>query len=147
MMKTLPLNKFLLLSALTGLFSLSAVALEVQQSTTIKPVKATIIAAQKADLIVHAVNSDHAKQDSVRVTIKNIGKLTSDSGILGGQNLSQRGSTGEGTIPAIKPGASYSLDLKFSAPIKKGDQVKVTADAKNHIDESNENNNVKTVSY
>lgn len=146
-MKTLQLKKFLLLSAFTGLFSLSAMALEVQQTKTLTPIKANIVAAQKADLIVQSVNSDYAKKDSVRVTIKNIGKLTSASGILGGQNLSQRGSTGEGTIPAIKPGSSYTLDLKLSADIKKGDQIKVIADAKNHIDESNENNNIKTVTY
>jgi len=147
-MNVLSLNRIILLGALSSLFSLSATALEVQQrTTTMTPIKASIVAAPKADLIVQSVNSNYAKQDSVRVTIKNIGKLTSASGILGGQNLSQRGSTGEGTIPAIKPGASYSLDLKLTAAIKKGDQIKLTADAKDHIDESNENNNVKTVSY
>lgn len=134
-------GKAVVLGLLLGAVATSAGALE------IKNVKAPVRAAPKADLIVYIVGEDYAKADSVRVTIRNIGKVTSESGILFGKNTSQRGSQGEASVSAIKPNGVFNVDLKFTKKLHKGDTLKIIVDSKNHIDESNETNNTKDFVY
>lgn len=134
-------NKTLLAGICLALVSASASALEFQVK---KPARATA----KPDLVVYMVNQNYyAGGDVIRVTIRNNGNATSGSAVLSAQNMQPGGGYGEASIPSVEPGKIKNVDIKLNKPPKKGDRLKFFADAKQHVVESNENNNIKYINY
>lgn len=138
-MKTL--SKKLIAGAFTALCAVSAAAdgLNVQA-----PVRVTL----KPDLVVYYVNPSYLSGGSIiRVTVRNNGSATSDSAVLSGRNRTRRGGLGEASIPSLKPNHAVDLQLKLSQVPQKGDKIWFMADSKQHVTESNENNNAKIHTY
>lgn len=133
-------NKTLLAGLCLALVSASASALEFKVN---KPTRAT----PKPDLVVYFVNQNYyAGGDVIRVTIRNNGTAKSGSAVLSAKNMSANG-YGEASIPSVDPGSIQNVDIKLNRPPKKGDRLKFFADAKQHVAESNENNNIKYINY
>jgi hypothetical protein len=141
--------KALLSTSLLALTLSSAQALEVQKPVQIKKlnIQKPARAVPKADLIVYLVDEDYGQQHLMRVTIRNNGNAKSGSAILRANDMSQPGLKAEGSIPSIQPNGVRNIDLKFSQLPKKGDRIRIIADAGNHVNESNEKNNIKFINY
>ena len=137
----------------TALLTLMAGSVSALELAPLKPARAPLDikkpqrATPKADLIVYLVDEDYGQLHLMRVTIRNNGKVKSDSAILSGMDMNQPAIKAQGSIPSIKPNGVYNVDLKFPTLPNKGDRIKLVADSGNHVDESNENNNVKFINY
>jgi len=140
-MKLQTRNKTLLAGICLAMLSASAGALELKVK---KPARATA----KPDLIVYFVNQNYyAGGDVIRVTIRNNGTAKSGSAVLTAQNMAPGGGYGEASIPSVDPGSIKNVDIKLNKPPREGDRLKFFADAKQHVVESNENNNIKYINY
>jgi len=138
-MKSLRLGTKIITGILGSMIALSAVAVERAPVST-KPVRAAI----KPDLIVYYVNSYYESENEIKVTVRNNGNAKSESSVL---VVDIGGKTAEASVPALDPNHASERVVKFTKPLKKGTTMKVIADAKKHVDESNENNNTKSHTY
>lgn len=102
----------------------------------------------KPDLVIGAVGSSLDASDEYHVSaiVRNIGPVKSDSAIFEVKDMAN-GLSAYASIPSINPNSSKEIIVKFPRPIKKGDQLHFIADAKNHVNESNESNNTKDAPY
>ena len=115
-----------------------------QATTPTKPKRKSI----KPDLVIYAVGSSLDATDNyhVKTVIRNNGASKSGSAILDVRNMAN-GQHASASIPALNPGSTVQLNVKFAKPIKKGENLRFRADSKNHVDESNEGNNKKDAFY
>ena len=110
-----------------------------------KKIKKPVRVAKKPDLFVIAVENNYYEDPTkIRVVVRNKGAIKSGSAVLLG---TVNGLKAEGSIPSMNPTYAKAVTLKFAKPMKRGDRLKFVADSKGHIDESNENNNVKHSIY
>jgi len=52
--------------------------------------------------------------------------------------------TAEVSVPALGPSLAAEPTVKISKPLKKGTKMRAFVDSKKHVDQNNENNNIKT---
>lgn len=110
--------------------------------------------APKADLVIEKVNIEPAKQGkNVKITyvVKNQGKVTANQSEASINILSEEGKDlGKSIIkdiPSIPPNSSYTTEISYPLLEKGNYNIKVTADYKDKIAESNEANNFNTVKF
>lgn len=143
----------LLLSALviSILIISGCVGQEETETTTTPETKETTTATTKmplADLVV--ANLTHSPDtpttvDQINFTavVKNIGTGSAESSIL---SIRVEGETFSPTysVPTLIPGTIYTVERKTVLGIPQNYQVTATVDVNNDVEESNENNNVKS---
>ncbi len=137
-MKLQNLNKKLVAGVILAMCAVSASALELKVQ---KPQRLV----SKPDLIVFSTGKN--LDGTLFAVIKNIGNAKSGSGILSVKNTSN-GGFGEASIVSIPAGESKIIHkITLSKKPGRGNKIKFHADSKFHINESNENNNVKDMTY
>lgn len=128
----------LIAASLLSLLSVSVSALEAQ-------VKAPARVAAKPDLVIMYVNSFYPDATKIKVTVRNNGNAKADSSVL---TVVMGNMTAETSIPSLDPNMATEREVTFKeVRLVKGNKMRLTVDSKNHVDESNETNNVKSHVY
>lgn len=103
-------------------------------------------AKSTVDLYVGSIAENYLNDPrKVNVYIRNQGNTKSGSAVL--LAVLNGSIKKEQSIPSIMPNETVDRTIKFDRPLKKGDRIKFVVDSKNHVVESNENNNIKYFTY
>lgn len=104
----------------------------------------TAVATAKPDLIIMDIMKVQGHDNRFQVRVQNVGKSTSNGGVLLGEDTTGLGGGGTKPIPTLKPNSFSAIIFDVpSANIDHGDRIKFEADAYKKVAESNEGNNVK----
>ncbi|NQU17313.1 MAG: DUF3324 domain-containing protein [Candidatus Saganbacteria bacterium] len=110
--------------------------------------------APRPDLIIETLNIEPVKQGkNVKITyvVKNQGKAAANQSEAFINILSKEGKdlgkSIKKDIPSLPPNSSYTTEISYPLVEKGNYNIKVTADYKDKIAESNEANNFNTVKF
>lgn len=137
-MKTLSMGTKIITGVLGSVLAFSVYAAD--RELVKKPARAMA----KPDLIVYYVNSYYPEDNKIKVTIRNNGKAKAGSSVV---TVYAGGMSAEASVPSLDSNHAAERVVKFNKPLKKGTKMRVVADSKKHVSESNENNNTKSHTY